>query len=135
MLDWKTAAENDSMYNTPPCWTIYICGLVFARMLREGGLTAALANNEKASWALGVWGAGGGVSLKCGLGLLPNNEVLGMPNNECFGMWWESWPTMRRRAWRWGLLGAGVAVVVMVSWSEWVSADTAQQRENELVVV
>lgn len=74
MLDWKTAAENDSMYNTPPCWTIYICGLVFARMLREGGLTAALANNEKASWALGVWGAGGGVSLKCGLGLLPSNE-------------------------------------------------------------
>jgi hypothetical protein len=47
MLDYATQAENDSMYNTPPCWTIYICGLVFARMLEKGGLPAALQNNER----------------------------------------------------------------------------------------
>lgn len=46
MLDWKTAAENDSMYNTPPCYSIYICGLVFAKLLREGGLAAMQARNE-----------------------------------------------------------------------------------------
>jgi phosphoserine aminotransferase len=29
-----------SMYNTPPCWAIYMCGLVFDHMLRNGGLAA-----------------------------------------------------------------------------------------------
>jgi len=47
MLDWLTAAENESMYNTPPCWTIYICGLVFEKLLREGGLPAVHAANKK----------------------------------------------------------------------------------------
>ena len=28
MLDYKVMAENDSMYNTPPCWPIYISKLV-----------------------------------------------------------------------------------------------------------
>jgi len=46
MLDYKVAADNDSLYNTPPCWPIYICGLVFDRLLRLGGLTAVRANNE-----------------------------------------------------------------------------------------
>lgn len=32
MLDYKTHADNDSMYNTPPCWAIYMCGLVFAKL-------------------------------------------------------------------------------------------------------
>jgi phosphoserine aminotransferase len=47
MLDWATAAENDSMYNTPPCWTIYVCGLVFKHLLSLGGLTAVDAMNTK----------------------------------------------------------------------------------------
>ncbi|GAB4817068.1 hypothetical protein N2152v2_004114 [Parachlorella kessleri] len=47
MLDWATQAENDSMYNTPPCWAIYICGLVFARALEQGGLAAVQQNNER----------------------------------------------------------------------------------------
>lgn len=47
MLDYKTHADNDSMYNTPPCWAIYMCGLVFAKLLKEGGLEAVQANNEK----------------------------------------------------------------------------------------
>jgi phosphoserine aminotransferase len=29
MLDWKVAADNDSMYNTPPTFAIYLAGLVF----------------------------------------------------------------------------------------------------------
>lgn len=46
MLDYKTAADNGSMYNTPPCWAIYLCGLVF-KYLREkaGGIDGVAANN------------------------------------------------------------------------------------------
>lgn len=29
MLDYKTMADNDSMYNTPPCYAIYVAGLVY----------------------------------------------------------------------------------------------------------
>lgn len=46
MLDYKIHAENDSMYNTPPCWAIYMCGLVFAKLLKQGGLEAQLKLNE-----------------------------------------------------------------------------------------
>ncbi|HBL83568.1 MAG: phosphoserine transaminase [Clostridiales bacterium GWF2_38_85] len=38
MLDYKVQAENDSMYNTPPCFSIYIAGLVFEWLLELGGL-------------------------------------------------------------------------------------------------
>lgn len=37
MFDYKIHADNDSMYNTPPCWSIYICGLVFEHLLKKGG--------------------------------------------------------------------------------------------------
>ena len=37
MLDYKTMADNDSMYNTPPCYTIYIAGLVYKWALKNGG--------------------------------------------------------------------------------------------------
>lgn len=38
-----------SMLNTPPCWSIYICGLVFAHMRALGGLEGQLKiNKEKA---------------------------------------------------------------------------------------
>ena len=47
MLDYKTMAENDSMYNTPPCYTIYIAGLVYKWALKNGGLTAMKERNEK----------------------------------------------------------------------------------------
>ncbi len=45
MLDYKTMADEGSMYNTPPCWTMYICGLVFAKMIADGGLAAASKAN------------------------------------------------------------------------------------------
>lgn len=47
MLDYKVMAENESMYNTPPCWPIYMCGLTFKKLLRDGGLQAMQERNEK----------------------------------------------------------------------------------------
>lgn len=47
MLEWKVMAENGSMYNTPPCYTIYMAKLVYEYLLSIGGLTAMKAYNEK----------------------------------------------------------------------------------------
>ncbi|MDD6785637.1 MAG: 3-phosphoserine/phosphohydroxythreonine transaminase [Eggerthellales bacterium] len=47
MLKWKTQMENDSMYNTPPCYAIYICGKVFKWIKSIGGLEAMKERNEK----------------------------------------------------------------------------------------
>ena len=47
MLEWKTMAENDSMYNTPPCYSIYMAKLVYEWILDMGGLEAMKAVNEK----------------------------------------------------------------------------------------
>ena len=38
MLRFKTHADNGSMYNTPPCYGIYICGKVFKWLKSIGGL-------------------------------------------------------------------------------------------------
>jgi len=49
MLDWKVMAENDSMYNTPPCYPIYMAKLVYEWILGLGGLEAMRKiNKEKA---------------------------------------------------------------------------------------
>ena len=45
MFDFKTHADNDSMYNTPPCYTMYISGLVFKKLLAMGGLAAVEKQN------------------------------------------------------------------------------------------
>ena len=48
-LDYRVHAENGSMYNTPPTFAIYVCGLVFKWLLKTGGLEARkLINEEKA---------------------------------------------------------------------------------------
>ena len=47
MLKWKTQADADSLYNTPPCYGIYICGKVFKWIKKMGGLEAMKAHNEK----------------------------------------------------------------------------------------
>ena len=47
MLQYKIHAENGSMYNTPPCYGIYICGKVFKWLKKMGGLEAMKAHNEK----------------------------------------------------------------------------------------
>lgn len=38
MLGYKTMIEKDSMYNTPPCWCIYILGLVLDWLTEQGGV-------------------------------------------------------------------------------------------------
>ncbi len=40
MFDYKIQADNDSMYNTPPTYAIYIAGLVFKMLKAKGGLAA-----------------------------------------------------------------------------------------------
>ena len=47
MLDYKIHAENNSLYNTPPCYGIYMCGLVFEDLLAQGGLEQVEKNNIK----------------------------------------------------------------------------------------
>jgi len=47
MLDWKILSDGDSMYNTPPCWSIYICKLVLEWIERTGGLEALAERNRK----------------------------------------------------------------------------------------
>ena len=46
LLRWKTQADADSLYNTPACYTIYICGLVFKWLKEQGGLAAMQERNE-----------------------------------------------------------------------------------------
>lgn len=47
MLDWKLMAENDSMYNTPPCYSIYMAKLVYEWILGLGGLDVMKEMNQK----------------------------------------------------------------------------------------
>lgn len=47
MLTYKTHADADSLYNTPPCYNIYICGLVFKWLKEMGGLTVMKSRNEE----------------------------------------------------------------------------------------
>ena len=47
MLKYKTQADANSLYNTPPCYGIYICGKVFKWIKAQGGLEAMKARNEK----------------------------------------------------------------------------------------
>ncbi len=46
MFDYKVAADNDSMYNTPPTYAIYIAGLVFKMLKAKGGIVAMEAVNR-----------------------------------------------------------------------------------------
>ena len=47
MLNYTIMAENDSLYNTPPCYSIYICKLVLEHLKATGGLEAARERNIK----------------------------------------------------------------------------------------
>ncbi|HOA85335.1 MAG TPA: 3-phosphoserine/phosphohydroxythreonine transaminase [Bacillota bacterium] len=47
MLDWKVMAENGSMYNTPPCYCIYMAKLVYEYLLSLGGLEVMKKMNEE----------------------------------------------------------------------------------------
>lgn len=47
MLDYKTHADNESMYNTPPTYAWYLAGLVFEWIKRNGGLAAMAERNQR----------------------------------------------------------------------------------------
>lgn len=54
MLKYSVHAKENSMFNTPPCYGIYICGKVFKWIRERGGLTAMKqANEEKAKLLYG----------------------------------------------------------------------------------
>lgn len=46
MLNWQIAAEAGSMYNTPPTYSVYLAGLVFQWLKRQGGLAAMEQRNR-----------------------------------------------------------------------------------------
>lgn len=46
-LRYDTHADAGSMYNTPNCWAIYVCGKVFRYLLNNGGLEAMAKYNEE----------------------------------------------------------------------------------------
>lgn len=47
MLNYKVAADNDSMYNTPPTFSWYLAGLIFKWLKKQGGLDAMKKINEQ----------------------------------------------------------------------------------------
>ncbi|MBQ9991494.1 MAG: 3-phosphoserine/phosphohydroxythreonine transaminase [Lachnospiraceae bacterium] len=47
ILQYKIHADNDSLYNTPPAYGIYICGKVFKWLKKQGGLEAMKVHNEE----------------------------------------------------------------------------------------
>jgi phosphoserine aminotransferase len=47
MFDYRLQAENDSMYNTPPCWSIYVSGLVYKHLIKNGGVEGAYQRNKQ----------------------------------------------------------------------------------------
>lgn len=47
MMKYKTHADANSLYNTPNCYCIYICGKVFKWLKKRGGLEAMKEKNEK----------------------------------------------------------------------------------------
>lgn len=49
MFDYKTHAENGSMYNTPPTYGWYLAGLVFDWIKQQGGLSAMAEINKRKS--------------------------------------------------------------------------------------
>ncbi|MBR2834650.1 MAG: 3-phosphoserine/phosphohydroxythreonine transaminase [Coriobacteriales bacterium] len=46
VMRYSIQAKNNSLYNTPPCWSIYMCGLVFEWIQQNGGLKGMQARNE-----------------------------------------------------------------------------------------
>lgn len=47
MMKYKTHADHGSMYNTPNCFNIYVCGKVFKWLKKMGGLEAMKQRNEE----------------------------------------------------------------------------------------
>lgn len=52
MLDYRLLSEKKSLYNTPCTFSIYVSGLVYKKLLREGGLTTVQSKNAAKAEAL-----------------------------------------------------------------------------------
>jgi phosphoserine aminotransferase len=52
MLNYQTLSESNSMFNTPPCFAIYMAGLVFDWMVSNGGIDAMEERNKQKSGLL-----------------------------------------------------------------------------------
>ncbi len=61
MLSYKVYADNNSLYNTPPCWTIYLLDLTLQWIKKTGGLAAVGGINEEKAKTLydAIDGSGG----------------------------------------------------------------------------
>src|SRR6185503_873534 len=60
VFDYKVVADNDSMFNTPPTWAIYIAGLTFKWLKASGGVAAMDARAaEKSAMLYAALDAGG----------------------------------------------------------------------------
>ncbi len=47
MQKWSTHAKKDSLFNTGPCWSIYMCKLCLEHLKKQGGVAAAEKTNRK----------------------------------------------------------------------------------------
>jgi phosphoserine aminotransferase len=47
MLNWQLAADNESMYNTPPTFALYLAALVFDWLVEQGGLLGIETINRR----------------------------------------------------------------------------------------
>jgi len=47
MLSWDAAHKGHSIHNTPPCFTVYVCGLYYKWLQRQGGVEAIQTVNER----------------------------------------------------------------------------------------
>lgn len=47
MMNYKTMIDKDSMYNTPPCWCIYMLGLVLDWLEEQGAYPAWRPSSTK----------------------------------------------------------------------------------------
>jgi len=52
MLDYRVHAKNRSLYNTPPCWPIFVVGLVVKWVIQQGGVVGMAARNATKSGAV-----------------------------------------------------------------------------------
>ncbi len=77
MLNWQIAAENDSMYNTPPTFALYLAGLVFDWVKAQGGLAAMEAINR--SKAEKLYGAIDGSDFYANPVEVPSRSLMNVP--------------------------------------------------------
>jgi phosphoserine aminotransferase len=77
MLNWQVAADNDSMYNTPPTFAIYLAGLVFEWLEDLGGLGAMAEINQRKAGKLYDYIDGSG--FYANPVALPNRSLMNVP--------------------------------------------------------